>query len=267
MVATAHLHTPPPPLPASVPERVRDLVGAALAKDPADRPASAGDLGRDALALRQALQRAERTRPLRLGAPARPAPDRPALPVRAGTDRHRTAARLGGSLLGVVLLGLGTRACLAPGTATVPQIPRGSDVQVGTDAVRDAGLRVQQRLDPAPGARLGTVLGTDPAAGTRLETGSLVTLLVGSGPAPAEPPVEAPVEASAVPTPLPAAPAAVAPVPPGPAAPRRGPAAVAPAAPAPAPAPAPKGKPAGGKGGKDAKDKKGNAKGGKGGGA
>lgn len=39
--ALAHVNQAPPPLPVTVPTGVRDVIGAALAKDPADRPASA----------------------------------------------------------------------------------------------------------------------------------------------------------------------------------------------------------------------------------
>jgi len=39
--ALAHVNQPPPELPESIPAGVRDVINAALAKDPADRPASA----------------------------------------------------------------------------------------------------------------------------------------------------------------------------------------------------------------------------------
>jgi eukaryotic-like serine/threonine-protein kinase len=39
--ALAHINQPPPPLPDTVPIGVRDVISAALAKDPAERPASA----------------------------------------------------------------------------------------------------------------------------------------------------------------------------------------------------------------------------------
>lgn len=50
-VSRAHVQQPTPELPDDVSPAVRALVSAALAKDPAARPASAGSLGREALAL------------------------------------------------------------------------------------------------------------------------------------------------------------------------------------------------------------------------
>ena len=43
-VALAQLHDLPPPLPATVPRRLADLVGRSLAKDPAARPANGGEV-------------------------------------------------------------------------------------------------------------------------------------------------------------------------------------------------------------------------------
>jgi serine/threonine-protein kinase len=48
--AVAHLNQPPPPLPVTVPLGIRRVISAALAKDPADRPATAADMAH-ALAL------------------------------------------------------------------------------------------------------------------------------------------------------------------------------------------------------------------------
>ena len=42
--ALAHVNNPPPPLPHTVPVGLRDVISAAMAKDPADRPASAADM-------------------------------------------------------------------------------------------------------------------------------------------------------------------------------------------------------------------------------
>ena len=53
-VALAQVSQVPPALPEDLPEPVRELVMRMLAKEPAARPASAGELGREALAMRAA---------------------------------------------------------------------------------------------------------------------------------------------------------------------------------------------------------------------
>jgi serine/threonine-protein kinase len=50
-VAMAHQTEPPPPLPASVPPPIAEVVYAALSKSPRDRPPTAGEFGRRCLAL------------------------------------------------------------------------------------------------------------------------------------------------------------------------------------------------------------------------
>ena len=54
-VALAQVSQEPPALPADLPDPVRELVMRMLAKDPSDRPASAGELGAEALAMRPAV--------------------------------------------------------------------------------------------------------------------------------------------------------------------------------------------------------------------
>ncbi|HWG14767.1 MAG TPA: serine/threonine-protein kinase [Streptosporangiaceae bacterium] len=56
-VVVAHRDQPLPPLPASVPAEVAVLVAELTAKDPAQRPASAGDVARRAAGLRDRLAR------------------------------------------------------------------------------------------------------------------------------------------------------------------------------------------------------------------
>ncbi len=62
VVVMAHQQDEPPPLPPDVPEPVRGLVQAAMAKDPARRPASAGAFGRTAATIRRNLWSADATR-------------------------------------------------------------------------------------------------------------------------------------------------------------------------------------------------------------
>ena len=54
-VALGHVREAPPPLPASVPAPVRDLVGALLAKHPSSRPADADEVADRALVIRDAV--------------------------------------------------------------------------------------------------------------------------------------------------------------------------------------------------------------------
>ena len=83
-VARAHLHREPPPLPTTVPDALRIVTVAAMAKDPADRPASAA-----ALAARLRTIAAEGGKP-----PTVPPQPRPAKPRKAGSGRTRPLPRL-----------------------------------------------------------------------------------------------------------------------------------------------------------------------------
>ena len=58
-VALAQVREPPPPLPESIPADVRELVMSMLAKDPSDRPSSAGEVAGRALALAPAYRASE----------------------------------------------------------------------------------------------------------------------------------------------------------------------------------------------------------------
>jgi serine/threonine-protein kinase len=74
-VALAHQTQPPPPLPSTVPAPIAQLVYAALSKDPRDRPPTAGEFGRRALALAD---------PTMTGAMAAPTAATEALGTRSG---------------------------------------------------------------------------------------------------------------------------------------------------------------------------------------
>jgi eukaryotic-like serine/threonine-protein kinase len=99
MVATAlaHINQPPPQLPDTVPAGIRDLIGAALAKDPADRPAGAAAMAR-ALRMPAAVSSGgdvTRTQVIPIGAAALSAPAKGSLPARVRPARRRTAIILG----------------------------------------------------------------------------------------------------------------------------------------------------------------------------
>jgi eukaryotic-like serine/threonine-protein kinase len=76
--ALAHIHQPPPPLPDTVPVALRDVISAALAKDPADRPASAADMAHSLGMPGAAFASHPPPVPTALVAPAAPAPATPA---------------------------------------------------------------------------------------------------------------------------------------------------------------------------------------------
>ena len=74
--ALAHVNQAPPPLPDTVPAGVRDVISSALAKDPADRPASAADMAH-ALGM-----------PGAAFAPTAPAPIAPIAPIAPAAISH-----------------------------------------------------------------------------------------------------------------------------------------------------------------------------------
>jgi len=206
-VATAHLHNPPPPLPDDVPAPVRDLVLRALEKDPARRPAHAGELGRTALALRTALLEgnAAEALPVEPPAPARPEgavdrtralttvtppvaeplprPQRPQRPQprRGPGTNHQRSVRLALALLLVLLVALSFRSCSGPAEAAVPKVTAGSTVAAATALLDHAHLGATTRSSSSTTVPVGRVIGTDPAAGTALHQGDRVVLLVSSG--------------------------------------------------------------------------------------
>jgi serine/threonine-protein kinase len=184
-VATAHVREQPPPLPDDVPEPVRELVLRAMAKDPAQRPAHAGDLGRAALTLRHGDAPAKtRVLPVVPETPAtavRP----PATAVRpAGTpwpQQHRRAVRIASVLLAVVVLGLSARACLAPASVVIPPVAAGTPVDTATDELTAVHLDALRVTEASKSVAAGRVIRTIPAAGETVHEGDDITLVVSSG--------------------------------------------------------------------------------------
>ena len=182
-VATAHVREQPPPLPADVPEPVRELVARAMEKDPAKRPVHAGDLGRAALALRAAT-----TETVAMAAVAPPTRVLPALPetttsadASPRTHQHRRAVRIASVLLAAVVVGLSARACLAPAEVVVPRIAAGTTVEAATAQLADAHLDAARTTETSKTVAAGRVIGTFPAAGEKVHEGDDITLVVSSG--------------------------------------------------------------------------------------
>ncbi|MCU1590619.1 MAG: pknA [Frankiales bacterium] len=203
-VATAHMQHPPPELPADVPVPVRDLVMAALEKDPARRPAHAGDFGRTALALRDALAGSDPATALQVQPPVAARPPGAAAPTRAlttvtpgtpgppaalpsrqvaapGPHNHRRAVRVTSALLAVVVLALLLRSCFAAADVTVPAVKAGTTVDAATSQLAAAKLDVLRATQTSKTVAPGRVIGTVPAAGTQLKEGASITLVVSSG--------------------------------------------------------------------------------------
>jgi len=106
MVATAlaHINQPPPPLPDTVPAGLREVIGAALAKDPADRPAGAAAMAHS-LGMRAAVASggaATRTQVIPIGAVAMSSPATGTLPGRDRPAGRRTAVLLGAATAVVI---------------------------------------------------------------------------------------------------------------------------------------------------------------------
>jgi tRNA A-37 threonylcarbamoyl transferase component Bud32 len=199
-VATAHMTEPPPPLPDDIPLPVRELVLGALEKDPARRPAHAGDFGRTAQSLRVALADGSPLPALSVEPPVGARPQGAAAATRALTHltpgatvaappsrpagrphNHRRAVRLASALLAVVVVALSARACLSPAEVRVPLVDAGRTLDAATAQLTAAKLQAGRETQASKTVPAGRVIGTVPAAGTKLHEGDEVTLVVSSG--------------------------------------------------------------------------------------
>ncbi|MDQ1674153.1 MAG: eukaryotic-like serine/threonine-protein kinase [Frankiaceae bacterium] len=193
-VALAHQREQAPPLSPEIPLQVRELVGRAMAKNPPDRPPTAGDFGRAALALRDGIEgtrpmpamgmpptsRLAGTRPggtalLPRGGPQPPPSRRPA-PAPAPARRRSRSMRaplIGLLLLALLVGGFALVKSLGGGKA-VPDV-KGQQYTPASQILTRAGFTV--RVD---GARDGVVQSQDPAAGKKAKEKSVVTLRFGS---------------------------------------------------------------------------------------
>ena len=207
-VAVAYQHVQQPPAPPSsidpnIPPGLEAVVLKALAKDPDLRYQSAGELIEDlnrVLAGEVPLAAPDNEAPTRVvgavfGAEgsetriARPSQQRVATdPGYHEPDRPDRSTMIVGILAAVALLGLGIILLvrlLGSGSSTTVGIPdlRGSTVEEARTALesRDLGTTTENVTDAE--IAVGLVAGTDPAAGTDVERGTEVTILVSAGPA------------------------------------------------------------------------------------
>jgi serine/threonine-protein kinase len=208
-IATAHLSTPAPDLPADVPPAVQEIVRTALAKDPADRFQSAADFAAAAAAARGVVEsRGAPTAVLRAAVLPTAVP---AVPVGSSTtvlEPAPAAARrdprwrwiapvvIGLLLIGALVLifdGNPDVPTDRPATTSSPRVTRtpspalsvpadlvGRSRDDAAAAVRKAGLepRFESRVHTASA---GTVVEVRPAAGTRVQRSDAVTLVVSAG--------------------------------------------------------------------------------------
>ena len=210
-VALAQVSEDPPALPDGVPEPVAALVMRMLAKDPDDRPASAGDLGRDAEALAASDGWAS-TRPLPPSGPTAtrllasgpltdPVPPQ-GPPTAAAAGRRAAWLPYAAVLAAALLLALLTvrgcsangdveptgRSSTAPATVTVDEAAYvGEPLDPVRAELTDLGLVVV--VDEVDGAGdAGTVAAVDPAG--EVTVGDTVTVSVFREPAGDGPPDE-----------------------------------------------------------------------------
>jgi hypothetical protein len=192
-VALAHQREQAPPLPPQIPLQVRELVERAMAKNPPDRPPTAGDFGRAALALRDGLQgtrpmpamgmpptsRLAGTRPAGTAVLPRtgpPPPRRPPPGPVGPPPRRRRGLRA--PLVGLVLLAL-----LVGGFALVRSITGGTPVPNVKGQQYTAASQILVRAGftvRVNGSRDGVVQSQDPAGGDKAKKSSAVTLTFGS---------------------------------------------------------------------------------------
>jgi serine/threonine-protein kinase len=182
---------PPSELNPAVSRALDAVVMRALAKDPANRFASADEFE----AALDAAERDPSTAPFETAvhgippvvlpdaAEAREADGGPPRPSEQARDEERRRRRWRWVIVGALLLGLVALAVWAltrPAQATVPSVI-GTDVEAATAALEDEGFEVDVTESPSQ-AKRGKVIEQDPRAGESADEGSTVVLSVSSGP-------------------------------------------------------------------------------------
>jgi len=170
-VAIAHRDRPLPPLPPSVPAEVAALVMMLTAKDPAWRPASAGDVADQAARLRDAIQTGGlHTSPLATPLPtaadkmpplAVPVPSGPAVPVPGRPHRPRALAVAAAAVAAIGVLVVLSVIGFAPGSSS----PGGSHPPAVQPSVsHPAAASSAESRASSPAASSGSPLATQQAS-------------------------------------------------------------------------------------------------------
>jgi eukaryotic-like serine/threonine-protein kinase len=205
-VAVAFQHVEKPPLPPSelnpqVPASLETVVMRTLAKDPQQRYQTAEELARDLrlLLAGQVPVVPEPEAPTRVmasvaGGGGTPPPVAPVSPPPEPEPAYREPGRLDSSTIAIgilaaaALLGLGILLLIrllgpgGDGTIEVPDV-RGETVAVARATLEDLGFIVIEDSVADEEIAIGLVARTEPPAGTRIDRGEMVTLLVSQGPA------------------------------------------------------------------------------------
>lgn len=184
-VALAHLHQAPLPLPAEVPVGLNNLVMGMLAKDPSDRPASAGDVAAAASRLVHAAgPSVEGRHPFAAANNGFDSPTRVGTHVPAAPDRRlpRRRRRWPAALLVVALLlgGIAAAVLFTSGGTTVPAVI-GKQQAAAESLLSAEGFGTKINTADVAGKEAGLVLEQSAVPGTEAADGSTITLTVASG--------------------------------------------------------------------------------------
>ncbi|MEZ0164050.1 Stk1 family PASTA domain-containing Ser/Thr kinase [Kineococcus sp. LSe6-4] len=196
-IAYKHVHEPVPPPSAKAPGLPRALdalVLDALAKDPGERPADAGEMLEQLRAVRSSLTAEQ----LAARAPRPAAPAAPGSTTRIGAvaaagakdepartpEGHRSRRSL---LVGLVLLVLAVGAGISwyflagPGAYTTTPAVAGTSPEQARSVLREAGLDVAEEQGFSDTVPAGLVAASDPGDGERVRKDGTVTIVVSRG--------------------------------------------------------------------------------------
>jgi eukaryotic-like serine/threonine-protein kinase len=195
--------TPPSDIVATIPHALEGVVLHSLAKRPGERYRTAEDFSRALLDVRADLEggtAATRMLPVAPGAAeatavmaaaseptaaTRVQPGRGVPPPGPEPRRRRRWPWIAGGILIVLLLALGAFALMSGGgdtrQVTIPDVS-GQPVAQAQATLEELGLQVQVRGEANEDVPRGSVIRTSPPAGSSVDEGSTVTLLVSGGP-------------------------------------------------------------------------------------